>query len=83
MQPITNNKFHGCNAHGIYLWNSGHLIERNEIYGITEGMGIHLFKAAGGVSNNTIRYNYVHTNGSRGILLGSGNNNVAARIIPL
>jgi parallel beta-helix repeat protein len=40
-------------------------------------MGIHLYKAAGGVSNNTIRNNYIHHNASRGILLGSGSNNLA------
>jgi Right handed beta helix region len=77
---VSNNVIHNCGTgtvhHGVYLWNSGHLVEGNEIYNIS-GMGVHLYYEAGGVSNNVIRNNYIHNNGSRGILLGSGDNNLA------
>jgi parallel beta-helix repeat protein len=77
---ISNNVIHDCGVdrlqHGIYLRNSGHVVEGNEIYNIT-GLGVHLYDSAGGVSNNIIRHNYIHHNGSRGILLGSGDNNLA------
>jgi parallel beta-helix repeat protein len=77
---VSNNVIHDCGTdtthHGVYLWNSGHLVEGNEIYNIS-GMGVHLFLDTGGVSDNVIRNNYIHDNGSRGILIGSGDNNLA------
>jgi len=65
----------GGPGHGIYIGgSSNNLVERNEIYNVY-GHGIHLYHK--GSNNNVIRYNYVHDNGSRGILIGSGNNNEA------
>jgi hypothetical protein len=52
-------------------------VEYNEIYG-NSGHGIHqYYKYSMGNNGSVVRYNYVHDNGSRGILIGSGNNNVA------
>jgi parallel beta-helix repeat protein len=79
---VINNKIHDCGdpadflEHGIYLRNTGHLVERNEVYNIT-GFGIHLYNSGTPVSNNTVRYNHVHDNGGTGILIGSGSNNIA------
>jgi parallel beta-helix repeat protein len=81
---VINNKIHGCGnpksagqEHGIYLWNSGHLVEHNEIYNNTSH-GVHVYhKGSTTVSDNIVRYNYVHHNGTRGILIGSGDNNIA------
>ena len=66
-------------GHGIYLLARDSLIEHSRIHDIS-GHGIHLYVGAGSegtVSNNIIRYNQVYSNGSWGILLGGGANNVA------
>jgi hypothetical protein len=78
---VVNSKIHDCGAdrldHGIYLTGSNNLVEGNEIYNIS-GHGIHLWsKFSPENNNNVIRYNYIHDNGSRGILIGSGKSNVA------
>jgi parallel beta-helix repeat protein len=78
---IINSRIHDCGAnnqhHGVYLRGSNHLVERNEIYNIS-GHGVHLWNKHDPTNNNNIvRYNYVHDNGSRGILIGSGYGNQA------
>jgi hypothetical protein len=78
---VINNRIHHCGRdrldHGVYLTGSNHLVEYNEIYG-NSGHGIHqYYKYSMGNNGSVVRYNYVHDNGSRGILIGSGNNNVA------
>lgn len=77
---ILNNKIYNCGQshleHGIYLRGSRHLIERNEIYNIS-GYGVHLYSQSVRSDDNIVRYNYIHDNGEWGILIGSGNNNIA------
>ncbi len=78
---VINNKLHHCGRdkfdHGVYLSGSNHLVEHNEIYNIA-GHGVHQYhKYSTGSDNLIVRYNYIHDNGSRGILIGSGNNNIA------
>jgi len=63
--------------HGIYLTARDSLIERSRIHGAA-AYGIHLYSSgSGGVDNNIVRYNQAYNNGSAGILLGGGMNNVA------
>jgi hypothetical protein len=82
---VRNNRIHHLassvtdasnNTHGIYIANSGSLIEHNEI-DHNASHGIYLYNATPGGSsnNNIIRNNWVHDNGSRGMLIGSGINN--------
>jgi hypothetical protein len=62
--------------HGIYLTARDSVIEGCNIHDNT-GHGIHNYISGGGSSNNVIRFNEVYRNGSFGILIGSGSNNVA------
>lgn len=68
--------------HGLYIFGSNNLIERNEIYN-NAGYGVHLYYGGGGVNNNIVRSNISHNNGtagdvsSAGILLASGDGNLA------
>ena len=78
---ILDSKIHNCGGstldHGIYLRGSNNVIEGNEIYD-NSGHGVHQYSTGCGTcSDNIISYNYVHGNVSRGILIGSGNNNIA------
>jgi hypothetical protein len=78
---ISDSKIHHCGTtnldHGIYLRGSNHLVERNEIYD-NSGHGVHQWnKRQPKNDNNIVRYNSIHNNGSRGILIGSGNGNEA------
>lgn len=90
---FINNKIHdggvartgeNCCGYGIYVQGSDTLIEGNEIYNHT-GYGIHNYSGfANGSHRNKIRKNFVHDNAtdsgasnSAGILIGSGDGNVA------
>ena len=78
---ILNSRIHDCGStnqhHGVYLRGSNHLVERNEIYN-NSGHGVHQWnKREPNNDNNIVRYNSIHHNGSRGILIGSGNGNQA------
>jgi parallel beta-helix repeat protein len=82
---VINNKIHDCGLgggrptpHGVYAQDADHLIEGNEIYN-SGGYGIHQYKenCPSRCNRNVIRYNYVHDNGNAGILIGSGDNNIA------
>jgi len=83
---FTNLKVHNCGAigsnqhHGIYLRGSDHIVEKSEIYNIT-GHGIHQWGSKKENHNVIIRGNRCHDNGSWGILIGSGDNNVAVNNI--
>ena len=51
--------------------SSNNMVERNECYGATHAgieLSIDISKPAVGSSNNTIRYNVVHDNGSNGLM---------------
>lgn len=77
-------------GHGVYIESSNNLVERNEIDTIT-GYGVHVYDGyspAVRANNNTVQYNVVHGTGtyggganSAGILLGSGDGNLAYRNI--
>lgn len=87
---ILNSKIHdgpmfagGLYNHGIYFSGSNGLIEGNDIYN-TAGFGVHIYADPSYPqlpSNNVVRRNAVHNFGlgryAHGILLGSGNANVA------
>ena len=78
---ILDSKIHNCGGstqdHGIYLRGSNNLIDGNEIYD-NSGHGIHQYRlGCSTCSDNIISYNDVHGNVSRGILIGSGDNNIA------
>jgi parallel beta-helix repeat protein len=78
---ILDSKIHGCGQstqdHGVYLTGSNNLIEGNEIYD-NSGHGVHQYHTGcRACSHNIISYNYVHGNVSRGILIGSGDDNIA------
>src|SRR5262249_10638389 len=66
--------------HGIYWSGKDSIIENSEVYN-SKGHGIHMFTSAPSgpfdVSSNIIRNNKLHDNGSYGLLLSSGDNNVA------
>lgn len=63
-------------GHGIYVRGLRNLVSGNKIHHIA-GHGVHIYDSGGGINNNVVRFNYVHDNGSRGILIGSGSGNVA------
>lgn len=79
---VLFNKIHNCGSdnhhHGIYVTGNNNLIEGNEIYNMPWGHGVHVFtQSAYLASDNIVRFNYVHDNGSRGMLIGSGSRNKA------
>lgn len=64
--------------HCFYPSGSNHIFEYVEAYNCS-GHGMHLYNRTGGKNNNNIiRWSYFHDNGARGILIGSGINNIAA-----
>jgi Right handed beta helix region len=68
-----NDHLHHC----FYPSGNDHVFEHVEAYNCS-GHGMHLYNTKAAKSNNNvIRWSYFHDNGSRGILIGSGNNNVA------
>jgi hypothetical protein len=78
---VVNSRLHHCGTtnqdHGVYLRGSNHLVERNEIYN-NSGHGVHQWnKRQSKNDHNIVRYNSIHDNGSRGILIGSGQSNEA------
>lgn len=62
--------------HGVYIRSARNVVERCRIYN-NAGYGVHVYFSTNRAHSNVIRYNEVYGNGSRGILIGSGNNNVA------
>jgi len=69
--------------HGIYIATSHNLVDRCEIYN-NVGYGIHVYNGASGeqASNNILRGNTIHNNAlvdvsSAGIILSSGDGNLA------
>jgi hypothetical protein len=64
--------------HGLYIATSNNTVERSEIYS-NSGYGIHLFNSASGqrANQNVVRYNRIYGNGSYGMIMTSGNNNLA------
>jgi parallel beta-helix repeat protein len=78
---LLDSKIHNCGGspfdHGIYFRGSYGLIDGNEIYE-NSGHGVHQYHSGcDACSNNVVSYNNVHGNVSRGILIGSGDNNIA------
>jgi parallel beta-helix repeat protein len=77
---VRSSKVHDCGnsnlSHGIYLRSPNNIIEECSIYS-NSGHGIHAYYPSKGVDNNIIRNNDIYSNGSWGILLGSGDNNIA------
>jgi hypothetical protein len=78
---VINVKAHHCGRdrfhHGIYIFGSNNFVEHSEFYN-NSGHGIHLFHSTNGSNNNNLfRFNLLYNNGSSGILIGSGKNNVA------
>jgi parallel beta-helix repeat protein len=77
---VINNKIHDCGVsnqhHGVYLRGSNNLVEGNEIYN-NYGHGVHQWSSHESSNNTIVRYNDIHDNGSVGILIGSGADNVA------
>ena len=65
--------------HCFYLKGDDHVIEHVEGANCS-GHGMHMYggNSTGAKNNrNTVRYSYFHDNGSRGILIGSGDANIA------
>ncbi|HEV8725280.1 MAG TPA: LamG-like jellyroll fold domain-containing protein [Candidatus Binatia bacterium] len=69
--------------HGVYIATSHNLVDRSEIYN-NVGYGIHVYNGAPGeqASDNTLRGNTIHNNAlvdvsSAGIILSSGDGNLA------
>lgn len=77
---ILNNDISGCGhsnqEHGIYVRGSHVRIEGNRIRN-NSGHGVHLYYKARSVSHVLVKGNEVAGNGSWGILIGSGDGNVA------
>ena len=67
----TNNQ-----EHGIYLAMRDSLVDRCRIHDASS-YGIHAYSSSGGVNNNVIRNNRIYNNGSFGIILSAGYNNLA------
>ena len=79
---FSNLKVHDCGDevldHGIYLRGTDHIIENSEIYNIfSHGIHIYSTDSSGANDRHVVRNNRVHNNGTRGILLGSGDDHVA------
>jgi parallel beta-helix repeat protein len=87
---IRNSKFHHCGLkkvldpkgtlvsrpHGLYIAGHSNLVEHNEIYN-NAGHGYHQARQSNSYQDNNIaRYNFIHHNGSRCAIIGSGDNNV-------
>jgi parallel beta-helix repeat protein len=87
---VRNSKFHHCGLkqmigakptlvplwHGLYIAGHSNLVERNEIYN-NAGHGYHQARQSNSDQHNNIaRYNFIHHNGSRCAIIGSGDNNV-------
>ena len=62
--------------HGIYLKTRDSLVEQCRVHD-NLSYGIQLYDGSGSVNNNVIRNNRVYNNGSFGILLSAGYNNLA------
>jgi hypothetical protein len=78
---IANVEVYNCGDdhldHGIYLAIRDTIIDGCNVHD-NYGHGIHSYSSAGGgVHRNIIRNNRVYRNGSFGILIGSGNDNIA------
>jgi len=83
---VRGNKVHDCqnsgddpnglSTHCLYIHSSNNVIDGNDIFNCGSH-GIQQYNGTGGSNNNVIRNNRVHESGARGILLSSGNNNVA------
>jgi len=77
---LVNMTIHNCGNsdqhHGVYIRGQHVLVERSRIYDHS-GHGVHMLRKGGQVHYNTIRNNEVYNNGSWGILLGSGQQNLA------
>jgi hypothetical protein len=69
----------GSRDHCFYIKGDGHIIEHVEgAYCSSHGMHMYGGNRTGAKNNrNIVRYSYFHHNGSRGILIGSGNGNQA------
>jgi len=62
--------------HGVYIRGQHVLVERSRIYDHS-GHGVHMLRSGGQAHYNTVRNNEIYNNGSWGILLGSGQQNLA------
>ncbi len=77
-----NLEVHHCGTgssnqhHGIYLGVRDSIVERCSVHD-NLAYGIHAYSSSGGVNNNIIRNNKVYNNGSFGIILSAGYNNLA------
>jgi hypothetical protein len=87
---VRHSKFHHCGLkkvldpkgtlvslpHGLYIAGYSNLVEHNEIYN-NAGHGYHQARQSNSDQHNNIaRYNFIHHNGSRCAIIGSGNNNI-------
>jgi len=79
---VINCSVHGSVYHGLYISSSNNLFDGNSVYD-NRGYGYHLYiQGNRTVSNNVVRNSEIYGNGSGtqysfGIILGSGDNNVA------
>jgi parallel beta-helix repeat protein len=62
--------------HGLYVRGQNVRIEDSRIYNHS-GFGVHVYRSDGQAHNNIVRNNEVFNNGAWGILIGSGQNNLA------
>lgn len=69
--PNGNTDFHHC----VYFRSRDNLIDGNEIFG-AKGYGVRFDIPASGIraSNQIVRNNRIHGNGSRGVNIGGGDN---------
>jgi parallel beta-helix repeat protein len=83
---VINCSVHDSTFHGLYITSSNNLFDGNSVYNNGQ-YGYHLYNQDGRtVSNNSIRNSEVYGNGYRrtdsfGILIGSGDSNVASNNI--
>jgi parallel beta-helix repeat protein len=77
---LVNMTIHNCGNsdqhHGVYIRGQHVLVEHSRIYD-HRGHGVHMLRSGGQVHYNTVRNNEIYDNGSWGILLGSGQQNLA------
>ena len=68
----------GNHGHNVYITGSDCILEDSEIYD-AESHGVHVYGATvfSSTSRNIIRRNRIHDNGSFGIMLSSGSDNLA------
>jgi len=62
--------------HGIYIRGDDNIIDNCEIYNNT-GYGVHIYGKSQEPARNIVKNSRIYNNGERGLILGSGTDNVA------